>query len=220
MLYPVAEYFVSITGEGTKACYLAAFIRLRGCNLHCHYCDTRWANDKDGPAKMMSVEDILKLLERDKVSRVTLTGGEPLLQEDVGILIGRLGEKGYKVEVETNGSIPIGPFCSLPYRPVFTLDYKCPDSGMESHMITDNYHLLKSRDCVKFVVGSRKDLDRAFDISRKYHLAGICQVFLSPVFGSITPEYIVEYMKEHHWNTARLQLQLHKFIWPPDTRGV
>lgn len=219
-LYPVAEYFVSINGEGARAGNLAAFIRLRTCNLHCSYCDTRWANSEDALCQYMSTEDLLGWLEETKVRLVTLTGGEPLLNPETADLIDRLGEAGYEVEVETNGSIDIGPFAALPHRPSFTLDYKCPGSGMEEFMLTENYRFLISSDTVKFVVSSVEDLERAAEICRTFSLTDRCHVFLSPVFGRIEPREIVEYMAARSWNGIRLQLQLHKYIWPPDQRGV
>lgn len=219
-LYPVAEYFVSINGEGLRAGKLAAFIRLRTCNLHCSYCDTRWANSEDAPCQHMSTEDLLAWLEETEVRLVTLTGGEPLLNPETADLIDRLGEAGYEVEVETNGSIDIGPFAALPNRPSFTLDYKCPGSGMEEFMLTENYRFLISSDTVKFVVSSLEDLEKAEEICRTFSLNDRCHIFLSPVFGRIEPREIVEYLAAHSWNEARLQLQLHKYIWPPDQRGV
>ncbi len=219
-LYPVAEYFVSINGEGARAGNLAAFIRLRTCNLHCSYCDTRWANSEDALCRYMSTEDLLAWLEETKVRLVTLTGGEPLLNPETADLIDRLGEAGYEVEVETNGSIDIGPFAALPHRPSFTLDYKCPGSGMEEFMLTENYRFLISSDTVKFVVSSVEDLEKAAEICRTFSLTDRCHVFLSPVFGRIEPREIVEYMAARSWNGIRLQLQLHKYIWPPDQRGV
>ena len=220
ILYPVAEYFISINGEGPASGYLAAFIRLRGCNLHCNYCDTRWACLEDCPVTMMSGQEILNRILADGIERATITGGEPLLADGIGPLIELLGSQGIHVEIETNGSVSILPFCNLKYRPAFTLDYKCPGSGMEKYMLTDNYQHLGSRDCLKFVVSSREDLDQASEIIRTFHLDQKCGLYLSPVFGRIHPKEIVEYMKLHHWNTVRLQLQLHKFIWPPDMRGV
>ena len=100
------------------------------------------------------------------------------------------------------------------------MDYKCPDSGMEQAMCTDNFSLLLSKDTVKFVVSSIADLEKARAVCTQYKIADHCPIFLSPVFGRIDPKEIVEYMIEHHWNEARLQLQMHKFIWPPEQRGV
>ena len=151
---------------------------------------------------------------------MTLTGGEPLLQPGIDELITALGALGYRVEIETNGSVSLQPFASLSFRPCFTMDYKLPGSGMEQTMLPENFSLLRSRDAVKFVAGSRADLERALEIIRKYGLIDRCTVFFSPVFGSIEPAEIVEFLKEHTLNGVRLQLQLHKFIWDPLQRGV
>ena len=219
-VYPVAERFVSINGEGADAGRLAAFIRLRGCNLQCSFCDTSWACSDSCPVEELDTESILTWLADCKVRDVTLTGGEPLLAAHVDELIRALCTAGYRVEIETNGSVDISPFDRIRPRPVFTLDYKCPGSGEEEHMLTGNYSLLRPEDSVKFVVGSRKDLDRARQICREHALGSRCGVFLSTVFGKIEPREIVDYMIDNHFTEARLQLQLHKYIWDPGIRGV
>lgn len=218
--YPLVEKFISINGEGPKAGMLAAFIRLKGCNLQCNYCDTTWANVADCPCEETSAEELISWLKQEKISRVTLTGGEPLLTPDVDQLIENLGQAGALIEIETNGSIDLKPFDKLVHRPAFTMDYKCPGSGMESRMKTGNFSLLRKQDTVKFVVSDIRDLHCAYEITREYRLTDRCKVYLSPVFGRIDPKDIVTFMQEHHWNDVHLQLQLHKFIWDPAERGV
>lgn len=220
MSLPVAEKFVSINGESTRAGEPAVFVRFRGCNLSCTYCDTRWANSPNGPAVMMTAEEIAEYADSTGITDVTLTGGEPLLQPEIGDVIEALIRSGHRVEIETNGSIPIEKFCKCEYRPVFTLDYKLPGSGMESSMLTENYRFLEGEDAVKFVSGSMADLERAEEIIKKYSLTEKCRVYISPVFGKIDPVQIVEFMIERKLNGVRLQLQLHKFIWDPDRGGV
>ena len=220
ILFPVAEYFISINGEGLSSGYLSAFVRLRGCNLRCNYCDTEWACNPDCPVSLMTARQILDKIQEDGVDRVTLTGGEPLLSEGIEILISLLTHHGIQVEIETNGSVSILPYLHLSPRPAFTLDYKCPASGMESFMVEENFRCLDRRDCVKFVVSDRQDLLKAREVADSFELDRQCSVILSPVFGRIEPGEIVEFMKEHKWNSARIQLQMHKFIWPPDMRGV
>lgn len=220
MIYPVAEKFVSINGEGKRAGELAVFIRFRECNLCCSYCDTRWANSPDSPAEMTTLEDLVGFVSDSGVKNVTLTGGEPLLQKEIYPLIEALMKNGCRVEIETNGSVSIEKLSQTEFRPEFTLDYKLPSSGMESRMLTDNYKYLDKNDTVKFVSGSTEDLDRACRIIEEFSLTERCHVFISPVFGCIDPADIVEYMKDHRLNDVRLQLQMHKFIWSPDKKGV
>lgn len=218
--YPLVEKFISINGEGPKAGMMAAFLRMKGCNLSCNYCDTAWANEPGCPAEHLGIEEILRWLKESGTVNVTLTGGEPLLVPEIGALIEALGKAGFSVEIETNGSVPLDPFCSLSPRPAFTMDYKCPDSDMEDSMDLDNFSLLTGQDSVKFVVSSERDLERAREITGQYSLSERCRVYLSAVFGRIEPQTITEYMIRHQWNDVRLQLQMHKFIWPPEQRGV
>lgn len=216
----VVETFVSINGEGAHAGVLAAFIRLRGCNLNCSYCDTRWANSADAPATDYTAEQLRDWVASTHVKNVTITGGEPLLWAEVDELITLLLDNGNRVEIETNGSVPLRRYIHHDRRPVFTMDYKLPGSGMEQHMNTANFALLGEHDAVKFVCGSDDDLRRAVHIIRGYDLTGICHVYLSPVFGKLDPARMVEFMTKENLNGVRLQLQLHKFIWEPDKRGV
>lgn len=219
-MFPVAEKFVSINGEGKRAGELAVFIRFRGCNLKCSYCDTMWANSGDCPVEMMSAEDIVSYINEEGVTNVTLTGGEPLLQENIEILIEKLMKNGHNVEIETNGSISIKNLSESRYRPHFTIDYKLPSSDMENFMLTENYNYLTKSDVVKFVAGNLADLKKTAEIIEKFSLTEKCLVYISPVFSKINPDGIVEFMKLKHLNKVRLQLQLHKFIWNPDERGV
>ncbi len=220
MIYPVAERFVSINGEGRKAGELAVFIRFRKCNLNCSYCDTKWANTEDYPAEMLSAEQIAGYVYGTGVKNVTLTGGEPLLQENLGELIDILMEQGNNVEIETNGSISIAELSRRENRPSFTLDYKLPDSNMERAMDLGNYNYIRQNDTVKFVAGSISDLETAVKIIEKYELLKKCSVYISPVFNRINPADIVDFMKKNNLNGVKLQLQLHKFIWNPEERGV
>ncbi len=219
--YPVAELFASINGESVRAGEPAVFVRFRGCNLACSYCDTKWANRPDCPVRMMTAEEIADYADRAGIADVTLTGGEPLMQKELDVLISRLTASGHRVELETNGSVSVEALSRLlEPRPVFTLDYKLPGSGMESAMLTENYRFLAKEDSVKFVSGSREDLERAAEIIERYRLTEKCSVFISPVFGKIDPADIVAFLLERRMNGVRLQLQLHKFIWDPEKRGV
>ena len=221
MIYmKVVEKFISINGEGVRAGELAVFIRFQGCNLHCAWCDTRWANDPDCDYEPLSPEDLLIFILSSGVKNVTLTGGEPLLQKDMPALLSLLASyPDLRVEIETNGSVDLQPFCTR-NRPVFTMDYKLASSGCEPASLVSNFALLRSCDTVKFVAGSHADLRQAHDLIREYDLTNRCHVYFSPVFGQIAPAEIVDYMMENRLNDVRLQLQLHKFIWDPDRRGV
>ena len=219
--YKIVETYLSINGEGVKAGELAFFIRFAGCNLSCDYCDTKWANTPDTPFTPMTETELYALVKESGAENVTITGGEPMIQPQIGELLDFLcRDPGLYVEVETNGSVPLAPYLRLPVRPAFTMDYKLSKSGMEHLMCTDNLPLLSKNDTVKFVCGCREDLHRAREIIEAYGLIGRTNVYLSPVFGEIDPADMVEYMKEYRLSGVTLQLQMHKFIWDPEKRGV
>ncbi|HIW57042.1 MAG TPA: putative 7-carboxy-7-deazaguanine synthase QueE [Firmicutes bacterium] len=219
--FKVVEKFVSINGEGRRAGQLAVFVRFKGCNLNCGYCDTKWANESGAEFEYMSEDDIYGYIKKTRVKNVTLTGGEPLIQEGICDLLEYLSDDGeLRIEIETNGSVNLERFCLLENRPSFTMDYKLGLSGMEDKMDLSNFRLLGSGDTVKFVVGSRDDLEKAKRIVEEYLLTERCAVYLSPVFGAIEPKEIVDFMIENNLNDINLQLQLHKFIWAPDQKGV
>lgn len=220
-VYRVAERFVSVNGEAARAGELAVFIRFAGCNLNCGYCDTKWANEDDVCCEELTDEDIVAYVKRTEVKNVTLTGGEPLVQPDIDkLLLAFALEDDIRVEIETNGSVDIAEFKALPGDISFTLDYKLPGSGMEDNMYMGNYNYIGKGDAVKFVVGSQADLERCLEVIDEYALDERTRVFISPVYGSIEPESIVDFMIENNMNDVKLQLQLHKFIWSPETRGV
>lgn len=219
--YKVAEKFVSINGEGTKAGQTAIFIRFTGCNLRCSYCDTKWANAKDAPYTEMTAEEIYSYINSIGIKNITLTGGEPLIQENIKDLLEIIAkDKNLCCEIETNGSVNLKPFCNIENRPSFTMDYKLSASNMEEFMNCENFEILDKRDTVKFVVGGKADLYDAKEIIDKYNLCGKTNIYISPVFGKIEPKEIVEFMIENKMNNVNLQLQLHKIIWDPDKRGV
>ena len=224
--FRLAEHFVSINGEGRLAGELALFLRFTGCNLRCDWCDTMWANEKDAPYTLMDTSSLAEIAkqayEEYDVHNVTLTGGEPLLQEELPELCRSLASLGLNVEIETNGAVPLAPFLKkcekYGTRPALTMDYKLPSSKMEKHMCTENFRYLKFFDTLKFVCGSRADLDRAAEIIEEYKPEST--IFLSPVFGRIEPAEMVEFMKERKLGKVRLQIQLHKVIWDPEMKGV
>lgn len=221
VIFPVAEKFISINGEGKKAGELALFIRFRKCNLHCVYCDTLWANQDNSPAEWLTLEQLVQYVKQTGIRNITLTGGEPLLQEHIDLLITELMQNGHQVEIETNGSISMQKLACQEYRPDFTLDYKLPSSGMEKFMLTENYaYLDREHDVIKFVVGNREDLEKSLEVIEQFDLLNKAKIYFSPVFGEIAPVEIVEFMKEKRLNRVRIQLQLHKFIWSPEQGGV
>lgn len=219
--YKVVEKFISINGEGRCAGELAAFIRFAGCNLNCSYCDTKWANEENAPYEILSEEEIYAYIKEQRVNNVTLTGGEPLLQENIGRLIRLLSkDKDLRIEIETNGAVALNDFIDIGGNVTFTLDYKLPGSKMNHMMVMENYDLIRENDTVKFVVSDREDLDKAREFIEEYNLTDRVAVYLSSSFGVIKPEDIVSYMIEHNMNKVRLQLQMHKYIWDPNRKGV
>lgn len=222
MNYKVVEKFVSINGEGNLAGYLAVFIRFAGCNLSCSYCDTSWANKEGVKFELMSEQDIYDYIKSTGVKNVTLTGGEPLIQEDIYLLIEKLSfNSSLNIEIETNGSVDIKKYINIqPKPPNITMDYKLSSSNMESKMIIENFNYLKKSDLVKFAVSSMEDLNEAKYIIEKYNLEEKCSVHISPIYGAISMSAIIDFMKEHLMSNVKFQPQLHKIIWHKDKRGV
>ena len=210
----INEIFRSISGESINAGYLTIFIRAFSCNLRCSYCDSLYSVEGNGYTEM-SVDEIVEFIGQWTTKRVVYTGGEPLLQHDAKDLIFKLANGGYIVEVETNGAVALDSFPKSDSI-IYTMDWKCPSSGMNDKMIAHNLSLLRENDVIKFVVGSEEDLDEAAKIIQQTSATP----FISPVFGNIEPRDIVFYMKDHNMDTARFQLQLHKYVWPIDMRGV
>ena len=214
----VIEKFVSINGEGLKQGELATFIRFEGCNLRCSYCDTKYSFINP-VYKDENIEDIIKYIEEKNINNITLTGGEPLLQDDIFELVKRLSILGYNVEIETNGSIDIKKYKELK-NVSLTLDYKLPISNMEKYMNLNNYNHIDKNDSVKFVCGDYNDLIRMKEIIDKYDLIKKTNCLVSPVFKKINLEDIVKFMMDNNLNGLKYCLQIHKFIWDPDKRGV
>ena len=221
MKFKVVERFISINGEGIRCGQLAIFIRLAGCNLNCSYCDTTWANNKNVKYDLMTTEEIYEYIKSTGIRNITLTGGEPLLQNGIIELLERLSEdRDIHVEIETNGSISLKEFSKIENSPSFTMDYKLPSSNMESNMDLSNFEYLTKKDTVKFVSGTQKDLQKVKYIVDKYNLIDKTNVYISPVYTKISLDSIVEFMKDNKMNGVNLQMQLHKVIWDPNKRGV
>ena len=219
--YKVVEIFESINGEGKKAGQLALFIRFQKCNLNCSYCDTKWANSDTSPYTLMSLEELYNKVIESGIKNITITGGEPLLQENIGEFLKKLSKNlELNVEIETNGSVNLKRFSEIENPPSFTMDYKLPSSNMEKYMDLDNFQYLTEKDTVKFVAGDLADLEKAREIVEKYSLVGKCSVYISPVFGKIELSSIVDFMKKYKINGVNMQLQMHKIIWDPEAKGV
>lgn len=214
----VNELFASIQGESTYAGRLCFFVRLCGCNLRCSYCDTMYAHTiSENNSKTMTFEEIFCEVEKSGIKLVEITGGEPLTQPNTAEFVTFLLDKGYEVMMETNGSLDISIIDNRVKR---VLDCKLPSSKMSDRNLYNNYQYLTPHDEVKFVMGSRGDYEFACEIIERYNLADKTQNLLfSPIFGDIEPSQIVEWMVADKVK-ARFQLQMHKFIWDKDTRGV
>src|SRR5574344_748653 len=216
----VIEIFNSIEGEGLRAGKLATFIRFEGCNCRCSYCDTKYSYENSIFIDM-SLNEILFKIKKIGNNLLTITGGEPLIHDNIEDFIEILNREKYKINIETNGTVPINFL--LKYENVFiTSDYKCPSSNMEDKMNLDNLKILRNSDVLKFVVGDYADLLKMNDIIKKYNI--VCNIYISPVFGKIEYKEIIEFMKKNRKNlnmdNVTFKLQLHKIIWNKDERGV
>jgi 7-carboxy-7-deazaguanine synthase len=229
----ITEIFKSIQGEGTRAGLPCIFVRLTGCNLRCTWCDTAYAFHG---GKKMSVEEVLARVDelagrgekmqggQTAVPLVELTGGEPLLQEEIYPLAEKLLVNGYTVMIETSGERFVG---ELPREVIKIVDVKCPDSGEPDTFEMANLEALSKNDEVKFVLSTRRDYEFARDFTRQNGLAErVRQVLFSPVFEDpagkwtgLEPRTLVEWILADGL-AVRLGLQLHKFIWEPATKGV
>jgi 7-carboxy-7-deazaguanine synthase len=209
----VTEIFASIQGETSYVGLPFAFVRLTGCNLRCRYCDTTYAYDG---GEEFPLREIVSRVEAFGIPRVTVTGGEPLLQPETGALVASFLDRGYTVLVETNGTVPLG---TLDPRAVKIMDVKCPGSGEERKTLWENFSALTPRDEVKFVIGSEDDYRYAKAILARYRRNVPFGVLLSPAFGLLAPEKLAGWMVGDGL-AARFQLQLHKLVWGPDARGV
>lgn len=214
----VVEKFISINGEGLRSGELAVFIRFANCNLRCSYCDTKYSFINPIYTEE-SIDELVKYVKSTGVKNVTLTGGEPLIQSEIKELMIELSNIGNRIEIETNGSINIAPYLNIP-NVTFTLDYKLKGSGMEMYMDLTNYDLLRKNDVIKFVVSDYDDLEKTKEIIKKYDLINKANCLISPVWGRIEFEEIVNFLKDNKLNDVKMQLQIHKIIWDKDKRGV
>jgi 7-carboxy-7-deazaguanine synthase len=229
----ITEIFKSVQGEGTRAGLPCVFVRLTGCNLRCTWCDTAYAFHG---GQKMSVEEVLARVDelcgrtsgqpgnQAAVPLVELTGGEPLLQEEIYLLSETLVSRGFTVMIETSGERFVG---RLPQEVIKIVDVKCPDSGEADTFDTSNLEAVGAKDEIKFVLSTRRDYEFARDFTRQHHLPQrVGQVLFSPAFADpngkwpgLEPRTLVEWILADGL-PVRLGLQLHKFIWHPATQGV
>jgi 7-carboxy-7-deazaguanine synthase len=210
----VNEIFHSIQGESTHAGRPCVFVRLTACDLRCRWCDTPYAFYE---GRKMSVDEVVADVEARGCDVVEVTGGEPLLQPDVYPLMQRLLESGKTVLIETGGHRSIA---NVPAGVIRIMDVKCPGSGESEHNDWSNLAHLTSRDEVKFVIADRADYEFARDVVRREELAGrVNAVLFSPVHGALDPKLLSQWVIEDRL-PVRVQLQVHKYIWSPTTRGV
>ena len=210
----INEIFHSIQGESTYVGEPCVFVRLTACDLRCSWCDTPYAFHE---GQKMTVDEVLAVVEQYQCPTVEITGGEPLLQRDVYPLMQRLVADGKRVLIETGGHRSIE---HVPSAVVRIMDIKCPGSGESAKMEWGNLNHLTPRDQVKFVLKDRIDYEYARDVVNREQLAGrVDAVLFSPVHGVLHPRQLAEWILNDRL-PVRLQLQAHKFIWSPDTRGV
>jgi len=210
----VSELFLSLQGESTFQGKLCAFVRLSGCHLRCRWCDTAHAFS-DG--KRMSIEDIVEKVLQMQCPLVEVTGGEPLLQPGVYLLMEALLAEGLEVLLETSGSIYLD---KVPYYVKKIVDFKPPDSGEMEENCWENLLLLKKGDEIKFVLASYEDYAWAKRVCQRENLfEGKLEVLFSVAYGLLSPQKVAEWIIEDRL-PVRFQLQQHKYIWAPTQRGV
>lgn len=208
----VAEIFSSIQGESHWAGYPCTFVRLAGCNLECSYCDTRYAREGGTP---MTVADVAEAVAREGLATVEVTGGEPLLQPAALLLLGELA-RSRRVLLETNGSLPLD---GVPAQVCVVMDLKAPGSGMAAFNRWENLAALKPGDEVKVVCSGRADYEWARAALAEHDLPRRARVSLSPAWGVLEPAEMARWILADRLD-VRLQVQLHRILWPGTERGV
>jgi 7-carboxy-7-deazaguanine synthase len=209
----VNEIYYSIQGESTKAGLPCVFVRLTYCNLRCTYCDTEYAFYE---GEDHSIDEILSEVKKHNCKLVEVTGGEPLVQKECIDLMKKLCDDGFEVLLETGGSLPIN---NVDKRVKIIMDLKCPSSQMVKKNLYENIGHIKPTDEIKFVIGDHEDYEWTKEIISKYKLKDKCEILFSVVFGVLEPLTLVNWVLEDKL-TVRFQLQMHKFIWNPQAKGV
>lgn len=209
----IHEIYFSIQGESSHIGRPCIFIRTTGCKLRCSWCDTTHAFH-DG--NIMSFEQIHSAIAKYPCKLVEVTGGEPMEQEEIVEFLQSLLERDYEVLMETGGHVDLSKVPSSVHK---IMDVKCPGSRMHKQNKYENFQWLDSDDEVKFVVLDRQDFDFCLDVIKEHNLQRKCEILLSPVHGKLAPEKLVEWTLSEGLQ-ARFQLQIHKYIWSAETRGV
>jgi 7-carboxy-7-deazaguanine synthase len=213
----ISEIFYSIQGEGTRAGLPCVFVRLQGCNLRCTWCDTPYALDIKQIEEEITFQKILQQIQFFNCNFIEFTGGEPLMQPKSIELMNYLSENNYTVAIETGGSLLIDKLNS---QIIKILDIKCPGSNMSKFNKFENFKFLNKKDEIKFVLNDQQDFHWAMEVVSAHNLFDIVDnVLFSPVFGKLESIDLAQWILESH-QPIRLQLQIHKFIWEPSTRGV
>ena len=200
----ITEIFYSLQGEAKEVGIPTVFVRLTGCPLRCNYCDTAYAFKGNNP---LSIESIMEQIAKYNTRYVCVTGGEPMAQSNCLILLDTLIEAGYKVSMETSGSIDISP---VNKKVSVVMDLKTPSSTEQSQNRYENIALLERKDQLKFVIASRPDFDWCCSILEDYDV--LSDVLFSPVYESLKPVDLADWILEKQLN-VRLQVQLHKLLW-------
>lgn len=213
IMLKVNEIYHSIQGESSKSGLPCVFVRLTYCNLRCTYCDTEYAF-YEGEDK--STEEILNEVKKYNCNLVEVTGGEPLVQKESMDLMKKLCDEGFDVMLETGGSLSIK---DIDERVMIVMDLKCPSSKMEKKNLYENINFLKPKDELKFVIGNRVDYDWSKEIISRYDLQDKSEILFSVVFDELEPVSLVNWIIEDKLD-VRYQLQMHKYIWHPETKGV
>lgn len=210
----VSELFFSLQGESTYAGLPCSFIRLWGCNLRCTYCDSAYSYQ--GQGREYRIAELISFIQERPTAIVEVTGGEPLLQENIYPFLAELVAMNRTVLLETNGSVNVA---HVPQGVVKIMDMKCPSSGMSSRVDLDNLALLNSQDEIKFVIGNRNDYQWAMEKMQQFRLDQRSKVLFSPVAGMMNPAELARWILEDGL-PVRFQLQLHKILWPDLEHGA
>jgi 7-carboxy-7-deazaguanine synthase len=213
MTLRICEIFRSLQGETAHVGLPCGFIRLAGCNLDCRFCDTQYARQGGTP---MELDELLEKARALDTELMAVTGGEPLLQPEAPTLLARLADEGHRVLLETNGSIDVG---SVDPRVIRIVDIKCPGSGMADHNRWRNLETLRDPDQVKFVISSREDFDYMTEVVARHDLLSRLEVLASPAAGRLSPRSLADWLLSSGLR-IRLQLQLHRVLWPERQKGT